>query len=196
MRSISAITPNGVSHVNTVRWSTGGLLAAVDLKDIRRQRLAKLAKMRNVVDNPSGLGLLIGKKPNQVYNLLSGKASFGEKVARSIEASAGLPVMWLDVDEEAGASLPGWPFKNVDLDRVLALSTEVRWMVEGGLIQILNGLEKPTPKPAETSVTQPSRYSDPREAKKVRQRAALPPMKDGDNEGIGSNRRAPRRKGR
>lgn len=70
----------------------------MDLKPIRIERLKAFAKSRGLVDNPSGLGALIGKEPNQVYNLLSGKGSFGEKVARSIEAKAGLPRNWLDTD--------------------------------------------------------------------------------------------------
>jgi len=137
LRSISAITPNGGVHVNTTRCDDRCLLGAVDLKDIRRQRLAHLAKMRNVVDNPSGLGELIGKKPNQVYNLLHGTASFGEKVARSIERAAGLPALWLDVDEEAGERLPGWPFEAVSLDRVVALDQTGRMFVEGSLAEAL-----------------------------------------------------------
>lgn len=72
----------------------------MDLKPVRIERLKQFAKSRSVVDNPSGLGQLIGKEPNQVYNLLSGKASFGEKVARSIESKAGLPRYWLDTDVE------------------------------------------------------------------------------------------------
>lgn len=76
----------------------------MDLKQIRIERLKQYAKTHGLtgedgeVDNPAGLGKLIGKQPNQVYNLLSGMASFGEKVARSIEESAGLPTRWLDTD--------------------------------------------------------------------------------------------------
>jgi phage repressor protein C with HTH and peptisase S24 domain len=42
------------------------------------------------------LGKLINRKANQVSDLLNGRASFGEKVARSIEEAAGLPTGWLD----------------------------------------------------------------------------------------------------
>lgn len=101
MRSISqTITPNSVGCVNTVRCDFYALLAGVDLKHTRIDRLKQFASSRGVSDNPAMLGKLIGKQPNQVYNLLHGTASFGEKVARSIEESAGLPRYWLDKDPD------------------------------------------------------------------------------------------------
>lgn len=42
------------------------------------------------------MGRLIGRKVNQVSDLLRGRSAFGERVARSIEEAAGLPVGWLD----------------------------------------------------------------------------------------------------
>lgn len=73
-------------------------------KLIRISRLKELANLRQV-DRPSDLGRLIGKQPNQVSDLLTGKASFGEKVARSIEEAAGLPRGWLDhLDMEQNTS--------------------------------------------------------------------------------------------
>lgn len=66
------------------------------LREIRIQRLEQFARRHGVLGDPAGLGVLIGKKPNQVYNLLHKQSSFGEKVARSIEESAGLPHLWLD----------------------------------------------------------------------------------------------------
>jgi phage repressor protein C with HTH and peptisase S24 domain len=76
----------------------------MSLKLIRIARLKQFAKTRNV-DGPVELGKLIGRKPNQVSNLLHGRASFGEKLARSIEESAGMPVGWLDNTDE-GAHIP------------------------------------------------------------------------------------------
>lgn len=59
-------------------------------------------------DSPGELARLIGKKPNQVTNLLGGHSSFGEKVARSIELAAGLPTGWLDDDSQSGGNaIPG-----------------------------------------------------------------------------------------
>lgn len=67
----------------------------MSLKLIRIERLKQLAALRGI-EGTTDLGLLIGKKANQTSDLLSGKASFGEKVARSIEESAQLPRNWLD----------------------------------------------------------------------------------------------------
>jgi hypothetical protein len=77
----------------------------VDLKQTRIERLKSYARSHGVLDNPAGLGALIGKRPNQVYNLLHGGASFGEKVARSIEQAAGLPPYWLDQEVMASSDL-------------------------------------------------------------------------------------------
>lgn len=67
----------------------------MSLKLIRITRLKQLATQRKLV-GPAALGLAIGKMANQTSDLLSGKASFGERVARSIEEAAKLPNNWLD----------------------------------------------------------------------------------------------------
>lgn len=67
----------------------------MSLKLIRIARLKQFAKHRGA-DGPVELGKLIGRKTNQTSDLLSGRASFGEKVARSIEEVAALPPGWLD----------------------------------------------------------------------------------------------------
>lgn len=74
------------------------------LKLVRIARLKQLAKLRSI-EGPVELGLLINKKPNQVSDLLNGRASFGEKVARSIEEAAGLPTGWLDAVDN-GTEIP------------------------------------------------------------------------------------------
>lgn len=89
-----------------------------------------------------------------------------------------------------------WPFQKIELSRVMALSAEDRTYVEGGLAAALRDVEKPTVKPADAPVTHPQQYPDRRGAKETRQRGAIPPIEDGGNEGIGSNRRIARRKGR
>ena len=70
-------------------------LPDVSLKLVRIERLKLLRKERGE-PGPVEFGLLIGKKPNQVSDLLSGRASFGEKVARSIEEKVGKPARWMD----------------------------------------------------------------------------------------------------
>jgi hypothetical protein len=67
----------------------------MELKQIRMQRLRELQSELGA-DGPVELGKAIGRKANQTSDLLSGRASFGEKVARSIEQHAGLPSGWLD----------------------------------------------------------------------------------------------------
>lgn len=127
--------------VNTVRCVRSALLVGVDLKEIRRARLAQFAKLKKVEEDPSGLASLIGKKANQVNNLLSGRASFGEKVARSIEEAAELPTLWLDTDQAAGDPLPGWPFEAALLDRLVALDARERLIVQGRLEEAIASRE-------------------------------------------------------
>lgn len=67
----------------------------MSLKLIRITRLKQFAALRGL-EGPVSIGEAIGKKANQTSDLLSGKASFGEKVAESIERFAGLPDKWLD----------------------------------------------------------------------------------------------------
>lgn len=79
----------------------------MSLKLIRITRLKQFFISRGIKE-PSERAKAIDKKPNQTSDLLSGKASFGEKVARSIEENAGLPPGWLDTlgDEENTAVSP------------------------------------------------------------------------------------------
>lgn len=68
------------------------------LKDIRIARLKQFQADKRAFAL-ADLGQLIGRKVNQVSDLINGRASFGEKVARSIEEAAGLPLGWLDDPE-------------------------------------------------------------------------------------------------
>ena len=65
------------------------------LKLIRVGRLKQLQTERGI-SGPVELGKLIGRRTNQTSDLLHGRIPFGEKVARSIEEHAGLPLGWLD----------------------------------------------------------------------------------------------------
>jgi SOS-response transcriptional repressor LexA len=82
------------------------LSPAMSLKLIRISRLKEFARLRGL-EGPTAIGESIGKKPQQTANLLSGVASFGEKVARSIEERAGLPDGWLDKVEDEPNTAPG-----------------------------------------------------------------------------------------
>ena len=70
------------------------------LKLVRIRRLQQLQADRGA-KGPGELGKIIGRKTNQTSDLLNGRTAFGERVARSIEANAGLPLGWLDQDLEA-----------------------------------------------------------------------------------------------
>lgn len=73
---------------------------AMSLKLIRMQRL-KLFAVQRALFGPVVLGVAIGKSTSQASDLITGTASFGEKVARSIEDFARLPVNWLDTLDES-----------------------------------------------------------------------------------------------
>lgn len=79
----------------------------MSLKLIRISRLKQFFTSRGIKEL-SERAKVIDKKVNQTSDLLSGKASFGEKVARSIEENAGLPPGWLDTlgDDENTAIGP------------------------------------------------------------------------------------------
>lgn len=87
--------------------------AIVFKKEIRIARLKKLQAMKQA-DGARAFGALIGKKPNQISDLLNGRASFGEKVARGIEERASLPEGWLDqpLDGDGSFTLI-WPLEKV-----------------------------------------------------------------------------------
>jgi SOS-response transcriptional repressor LexA len=93
--------PQALFDVNDMQSS-----GRMSLKLIRIQRLKEFAALRGI-KGPVALGRAIGKEANQVSNLLSGAASFGEKVARSIEEVAGLPVNWLDTLNNGGNTTVG-----------------------------------------------------------------------------------------
>lgn len=81
-------------------------LVPMSLKLIRIERLKEFMRMRGL-DGPTALGQAIHKSTAQAANLLGGIGSFGEKVARSIEANAGLPEGWLDTLGNDNNTEPG-----------------------------------------------------------------------------------------
>lgn len=79
----------------------------MSLKLIRIARLKQFQAERRV--GVVELAALIGKQPQQANDLLSGRASFGEKVARSIEENAGLESDWLDQQPDGGVKVAVLP---------------------------------------------------------------------------------------
>lgn len=75
-----------------------GCNAGMDIQDVRRRNL------RAFMDRECGgvqaeLARRIGLSPSQTADTLSGRKSFGEKVARQIEETAGLRPFALDIDD-------------------------------------------------------------------------------------------------
>jgi 3,4-dihydroxy 2-butanone 4-phosphate synthase/GTP cyclohydrolase II len=73
------------------------------IQDIRRVRLAQLITER--YNSQADFVSSTGENQGEVSGLLKSK-SFGEKKARKIEAKAGLPAGWLDVDTQPGSAEP------------------------------------------------------------------------------------------
>jgi hypothetical protein len=103
------------------------------LKLIRISRLKQLARLRRV-RGPVELGKLINRKSNQVSDLLNGRASFGEKVARSIEEAAGLPYGWLDRLDDNGVVIDIKPAREDSVVVVIPQYDTGGSMGEGGLV--------------------------------------------------------------
>jgi hypothetical protein len=97
----------------------------VSHKSVRIERLKKLQADKKL-PGLKEFAEFIGKKENQTSDLLLGRASFGEKVARSIEEKAKLPPGWLD-------GIAYWPFKDVDPDKYALLLPEQKGLIESAV---------------------------------------------------------------
>lgn len=78
---------------------------SMDIQDTRRERL-RLAIKELAGQNMTGLASRAGKSPSQISDMLSGRKSFGEKVARDLEYRLGLPVGWLDASPDGAQQGP------------------------------------------------------------------------------------------
>lgn len=86
----------------------------MEIQELRRKRL------REWIDtHHGGVALQFAnrvKKPqSQIADMLRGAKSFGEKVARALESSAGMPAGYLDSSDDAQPDAPrrstsDWPF--------------------------------------------------------------------------------------
>jgi plasmid maintenance system antidote protein VapI len=87
----------------------------------------------------------IGMAQSQIADMLDGRKSFGEKVARKIEKLLerhGKPSVQLDADYEAdellsnpSATVGTWPFKAVTYDRFMRLPQRVKDRIELAVTQ-------------------------------------------------------------
>ena len=78
----------------------------MDMPSIRRANLIRQYR-RLSPDDVTGFGKIIGKSQSATSDLLQGRKSFGEKMARSIERNAGWPAMSLDQPDGSGNTEPG-----------------------------------------------------------------------------------------
>ena len=85
-----------------------GLDESMDMPTLRRKNLKKLFE-RLSPNDVTGFGRMIGKSQSATSDLLLGRKSFGEKMARSIEKNAGWAIMSLDQEAnvEPGPDLKG-----------------------------------------------------------------------------------------
>lgn len=80
----------------------------MDMPSIRRANLAKLFRKLSP-DDVTGFGKMIGKSQSATSDLLQGRKSFGEKMARSIEKNLQIASLTLDkklLDESIADDLP------------------------------------------------------------------------------------------
>jgi hypothetical protein len=72
-------------------------------RGMSEDKLVRVTNLRLImrakqIKGPSALGRAIFRKPNYTGPLIAGKNSFGEGIARHIEACFGLPRGWMDYD--------------------------------------------------------------------------------------------------
>lgn len=93
----------------------------MDIQAVRRQRLREWIK-----DNHKSVVLqfaqTVGKPQSQMADMLDGRKSFGEKVARQLEKLARMPPLWLDMDPTGGGVRePTAAYHGIQLTRAGAL---------------------------------------------------------------------------
>lgn len=81
--------------------------APMNATEIRRQRLRELLSER-FADNASDLARAVKKQQSYISELLKGKRSFGERVARDIERKVGVTPGWLDYRPQRLCALTGY----------------------------------------------------------------------------------------
>lgn len=100
-------------------------MAKMREQDIRRKNLKRYMETR-CEGSPTKLANAAHKPVNQIQDMLAGRKSFGEKVAREIEDALGLEPKALDVDRDDEAPVPvlyRWPFQ-IDQERFERLKSE------------------------------------------------------------------------
>lgn len=105
-----------------------------DIQAVRRARLQWLLK-HEFNDNQARLAQKAKRAPSQIADMLTGRKSFGEKVARAIEIEIEKPELWLDVIS-ATAKSPIEPAQQTPENDHLALT-----VMESKMLQHLRQLD-------------------------------------------------------
>ena len=110
-----------------------------DDASIRRENLKRLKL------TPKDLKAKLGRTNSYWHDLLEYPSkSFGEKIARDIEAGLGMARGALDEPDGLAASRaddPAWPLPNISRARLTGLTPNHRTLLEGYLIAFLDRLE-------------------------------------------------------
>lgn len=86
-------------------------MAKTDRETRRTIRVSRLRVLIREAGGQKDLAKALDVEPNYISQLKSGKKSFGEEVARSIEGKLKKPLGWLDGEGSIDAERPTeWPF--------------------------------------------------------------------------------------
>jgi len=128
-------------------------------KETRRERLRELINQR--FDGIARRFALAAKKPDgQINDMLAGRKSFGEKVARQIETTLGLPPLYFDQAEpvscvrepEADYRIHSEPIAEV-ISIMQCLTNAEQLQVLGAVKAVSGGMMKTPRNPAERTGT-------------------------------------------
>lgn len=122
---MAAISPYGDTPVNTV-WGFHHLVfnrhtRGMDIQELRRERLREWIRL-NYDSVVMRFCQAVGKAQSQMADMLDGRKSFGEKVARDLEKLAHMPPLYLDTDPGSYAVRePTMGYHGIQLTRAGAL---------------------------------------------------------------------------
>jgi hypothetical protein len=92
---VNAGTPFDVRRIYAHQWVKECIFGSMEVQKNRRRRLQIWIALHH-----EGILLrfakLVGKSNSQLQDVLRGRKSFGEKLARSLERAAKMPAGWLD----------------------------------------------------------------------------------------------------
>lgn len=122
----------------------------MEIQDIRRRALKTIAIEQ--FESVAALAKKLNRQQPFLSEVLSGKRSFGEKLARKVEAGLCLPVGALDRApgtnvrhyQPPGASVRDWPFA-IDRQRFAQLTRVQQAKIEGRIEEMIVRFEQEAP---------------------------------------------------